>query len=506
MKWFLLFLLSLPAPMVIASEDGRSIYLSGTDSDGLAIKYVMNDLEIETALACVNCHRESGLGTSESGRTIPPVSWQFLSKDQPADKQSRFYHIQKKRPAYDAALLHRILTTGINSKGVKADPLMPRYELTQEQTGHLLEYLKTLYPGDDPGVDEDTIKIATVIDPRLPEDEKQQHREFIEGLFKMKNSATRGELRRKKYAPIQKAPQWEAYRKWELLVWELPLDTGLWEQALNQYYQDQPVFVVLSPLVRDSYSGVQKFCSAEKVPCLFPHKSVDSNGDYYNFVYRDSRKQRRDYIRRKLRNEKNELLFLDSNGEIENIRQGQFEIPKINKVALKVLGNQFDEICVKPNTLVLAVDNSTARDLYKMKCPGEQEIKIMLLGEPSVSYQDIVVFMKNYPDSGICWITNYEKVLRKNFREIRVSVLTDKFGMSQVKNEELAQDLYAFGLLADSMHQLVEVFSRSYLLENIEHMLNSYPNYTYFSSVSGAPNQRSIVGSYKEFCPGKSQT
>jgi len=423
MKWLVLLLLNFSISLVFASEAGRNIYLGGIDSNGLAIKAVINDLDSGgSPLACVNCHRESGLGTSESGKTIPPVSWRFLSENQPPDNHSRFYALQNKRPAYDAALLHRVLTRGINSKGLKADPLMPRYELTQRQTGLLLEYLKTLFPHDDPGVDEDTIKIATVIDSRLPEDEKRQHREFIEGLFKMKNAATRGEINRKKYSPIQRAPQYEAYRKWELLIWELPGDIRLWEQTLNRYYLDQPVFVVLTPLVKDNYPRVRKFCQAGKLPCLFPHRSEGSNGDYYNFVYRDSQKQQRDYIAAKLRNKKNELLFLGSNGEIENIRQGQIEIPKINKMALKALVSQFNKICVEPDTLVLAVDNSTARNLYEMKCPGEQQIKIMLLSEPSISFQDISTFLKSYPDSKICWVTDYDKVLKKNLRKIRVTM------------------------------------------------------------------------------------
>jgi hypothetical protein len=37
-------------------------------------------------------------------------------------------------------------------------------------------------------------------------------------------------------------------------------------------------------------------------------------------------------------------------------------------------------------------------------------------------------------------------------------------------------------------------------MENIEHMLNSYPNFTYFNAVTGAPYQRAIVGPFKEFC------
>ena len=503
MKWLLPILINSLVSIAVASEDGRSIYLLGSDSDGKTINAVLNDLESGSPLACVNCHRESGLGSSESGITIPPASWRFLSQNQPTDDRSRFYSIQNKRPAYTTALLHRLLTTGINSKGEKSGALMPRYDLTEQQTGNLIEYLKTLFPVDDPGVNEETIKIATVIDSRLPNAEKKQHREFLEGLFRMKNSGIRGELRRKKYSPIQKAPQYEAYRKWELLIWELPADTGLWGQVLNQYYLDQPVFVVLAPLVKGDYASMQGFCRKQKVPCLFPHRSGGSSGDYYNFVYRDSDKQRKDYIASKLRSEKNKLLFLDGNGKIENIRQARVEIPKINNLTLKSLADQFDEYCAKEITLILATDNNTVRKLYELDCPDDQKMKIKLLSEPSMRYQDITAILGNHSNPQICWVTNYDKVLKRNLREIRVSVMVKKFGINHDSNESLAQDLYAFGLLTDSIHQLAGNFSRTYLLEIIEHMLNSYPNFTYFSSVSGAPYQRAIVGPFKEYCPGE---
>jgi hypothetical protein len=487
----------------VAANEGQSIYLAGRDANGTTIKAVLNDLESDAALACANCHRESGLGTSESGITVPPVSWRFLGVDQPVDKQSRFYSLQNRRPAYSTELVHRLLTTGITSRGEQANPLMPRYDVTEQQTGHLIEYLKTLFPADDPGVDGETIKIATVIDTRLAHDEQQQHVEFIQGLFEMKNAGTRGESKRKIFSSIYQEPQQQAYRKWELVVWKLPLETGLWQQELNRYYLDQPVFVVLAPLVKDNYSSMQTFCTTRKVPCLFPHRAGDFKGDYYNFVYRDSKKQKRDYLASKLRTEKNDLLFLDDSGEIGNVRAGQTDIPGVNDTMLRALTDQFDEICANDATLVLAVDKAAAHGLHQLKCPTEQRIKIKLVGETSMGYRDIVEILEKYPNPQICWVTDYRRVLKRNLREIRVRLMAKKFGISPTSNESLAKDLFAFGLLTDSMHQLAGNFSRSYLLEIIEHMLNSYPNYTYFSTVSGAPNQRAIVGPVKEFCPAE---
>jgi hypothetical protein len=503
MKWMSLILLNAVVMMAMAADDGSSIYLQGKDASGNRIDAVINDLQSGAALSCANCHRESGLGTSESGITIPPVSWRFLGRNQPLDDQSRFYHIQNKRPAYTPALIHRMLTTGINSNGQLADPLMPRYNVTRQQTEQLVEYLKTLFASDDPGVDGEFIQIATVIDERLPELEKQQHRAFLQGLFDMKNAGTRGELNRKNHASIQKVPQYESYRKWDLITWELPADTGLWQQTLNRYYQDQPPFVIIAPLVKDNYASIKAFCGQQKVPCLFPHRADGSNGDYYNYLYRDLAKQQRDYLASKRRSASNKLLYLKPNGEVDQVNEKQVEIPLISAASVNALTADFADLCVTDNTLLISAAPALASRLYQLDCAAGQQLKIMLMAGAETSFEDISEILGRHSNPNICWVSNYDKVLKRNTREIRVSVMARKFGIREAMSENLAKDLFVFGLLTDSMHQLAGNFSRQYLLEVIEHMLNSYPNYTYFSSVSGAPYQRTIVGPVKEYCPGQ---
>lgn len=500
MKFPLALLLILLISAAHASETGQRIYLTGEISEGQAVNVIVNDLESEAALGCVNCHRESGLGGSESGTTIPPVSWRLLARDQPSDKFSRFYSIQNKRPGYTPGLLHRLLTTGINSAGKKVNPLMPRYSLSQQQTGELVEYLTMLFPKDDPGVDSESIIISTLVDSRLPEARKRQHIDFLQGLFAMKNSGTRGELKRKKYAAIQKAPQYESYRRWELRVWELPANTTLWKQVMNDYYSEQPVFVMLTPLLKGDYPVIQEFCNAKQLPCLFSHNSEGSSGDYYNFVFRDVHKQRKDYIARKFRSQREASYFLETGGNLEAILQDRVEVPAVGKLELQSLASKFSEICVKEITLIMPADLDGAQHVYSLECPGLQKLKIKLLGEPGLNYSDIAELTRTNPNPNICWVTSYNRSLKRNTSKLRVDAMTRKFGMEQSDSETLAEDLYAFGLLADSLHQLAGNYSRHYLIEIIEHMLNSYPNTTYFNSLSGAPGQRAIVGPLKEVC------
>jgi hypothetical protein len=269
---------------------------------------------------------------------------------------------------------------------------------------------------------------------------------------------------------------------------------------LNRNYQQQAPFVVLTPLLSGDFSIVKHFCSEQQLPCLFPHGAASSTGDYYNFLYRDPARQRRDYLSSKLRGAPAALMYLDREGNIRPVEQADVDIPEIDSASVAALRRQFPDICASEGTLIIATGASRARDLYQLSCPAPQLLKIMLLGDTSLRYADIAAILETNSNPAICWVTNYDRVLKRNDREIRVSVMTRKFGISPVDNEALARDLYAFGLLSDSIHQLAGTFSRPYLMENIEHMLNSYPNFTYFNAVTGAPYQRAIVGPFKEFC------
>lgn len=485
-------------PACVFAEEGRYIYLKGENSIGEPIKAYINDLETDAALPCVNCHRESGLGTSESGQTIPPVSWRFLGKAQPKHLKSRFYSLQKKRPAYTINKLHRLLTTGINSAGNPVDPVMPRYAMTISQVEKLKDYLETLFPANDPGVDQETIRIATIIDNRLPTQLKNNHRDFLQGLFDMKNALTRGELKRKRYAPIQKVPQYESYRKWDLTTWELGDEPGHWGDELARLYDESPVFVVLVPRVKENYSEIQSFCNSRQLPCLFGHNTALTGGDYFNFVFRDVAKQQKDYIDKARRQYKGKTYGLDSTGQVVDLEKVGHPLPLITNLGF--LQQDFKQLCGQNKTIIFKSDLKTAQQLYSLKCPQPQQLQFKILAESGVSYEGLAEFVDGHHDPQICWVTDYDRVLDKNLRQIRVNVLAKRFGIELTSTETLAQSLFAFGLLADATHQLAGNFSRAYLMENIEHMLNSFPNYTYFNTVSGAPNQRSIVGALNEYC------
>lgn len=486
-----------------AGSGGEKIYLTGKDTENNAIPSILNDLPSPRALPCVNCHRESGFGASESGQTIPPVNWRYLGKNQPEDDSSRFYRLQNKRPAYDAESLHRLLVQGIGSNGKQIDKLMPRYALVREQSDSILEYLKTLYPKHDQGVDDSVLRVATIVDQRLPEADREQHVEFLSRLFDMKNSLTRGELKRKRFSPIQKVPQYESYRKWELVVWELPQDPVLWRRYLERAYQSQPVFMVLRPRVASDYQSIAGFCNTTQIPCLFPSGDPQAEGDFYNFVFRNRAKQERDYIAKQRRRNGDRLRYLNAEGKLSTVNRALTGLPKLNLQHWQTIEEQFAQVCSDELIVLTKAGAEQAKYLEHLSCDGNNNITIKVLSDEKMDYHGLTTYLREFPDSRICWVSDYHKVLEKNPRNIRVNAMVRRFGIENPQNEMLAMSLFAFTLSSEALHQMAGNFSRLYMMEILEHMLNSFINYTFFSTISGAPYQRYIVGPVDEYCPSK---
>lgn len=503
LKVFMLAILACWQVVAMASalEEGEVIYMKGTDAEGNVIPAVLNDLKSDSPLGCVNCHRESGFGSSESGQTFPPVSWHFLGRNQPEDDSSRFYNIQNKRQAYDADSFFRLLTSGVNSNGDIADGRMPKYALTRQQSDSLIQYLKNIHVGDDPGVDADVMRFATLVDKRLPQQQRDQHIAFLKRLFEMKNGLSRGELKRKLHSPIQKAPQYESYRSWELVVWELPEDTSQWLDLLSQYYQQTPVFSIIRPRVVDDYNVIAGFCTDNKISCFFPSGDNLPAGDFYNYVFRNRPKQTVDYLNKKSRTSSRPLLYLDAQSAIKPLDDAMVDLPMLAELDLVKLQQQYERSCEQDAELLVKLGVGQAGALEQLGCSGDDKLKITILTDSSTGYKAISDYLQQHSDSRLCWASDYDKVLKRNFRRIRVNAMVNRFNIENPDEEELAKTLLTYGLLTDSLHKMAGNFSRVYMLEIIEHMLNSFLNYTYFSSISGAPYQRYIVGPLNDYCP-----
>jgi hypothetical protein len=273
------------------AEWGKRMYREGLWPSGQPIRAtVQGDITLAgTQFKCASCHRWSGFGSSESAVFVPPVTGPSLyraselrradlfrklfQEAQPPRMQARLRD-PRLRPAYTDQTLAIALREGRDPAGHALDPLMPRYQLNDEDIGCLIEYLKSLSSTPAPGVTKAAIHFATVITEGVAADKRQALLEVIDAYLRWKNADTQRELQRPKHSPWYKDDFYGAYREWVLHVWELQGPQETWPQQLETHYREQPVFALLSGMASGEWRPVHDFCERAEVPCLFPQTDL----------------------------------------------------------------------------------------------------------------------------------------------------------------------------------------------------------------------------------------
>jgi ABC-type branched-subunit amino acid transport system substrate-binding protein len=142
-------------------QRGQQIYLHGSTAAGRDMVATNGDSAEEMPaayLACASCHGRDGAGKPEGGITPSNITWEALTRPYGATSPSGRSH-----PAYDAQLIKRAITLGIDAAGDKLHVLMPRYRLTYQDAEDLIAYLKVLGKSLDPGLSESHIRIGTTV-------------------------------------------------------------------------------------------------------------------------------------------------------------------------------------------------------------------------------------------------------------------------------------------------------------------------------------------------------
>ena len=278
-----------PDPAVAA---GRRIYLDGVLPSGKPVRGTMQGDVTFTGLqaSCGSCHRRSGFGASEAGAVAPPVIGEFLYRPIAVGAEQtglRRSHGPGTRPAYTDETLARAIRQGVDPTGRAFDPLMPRFELSDADAAALVAYLKTLGSGPSPGVNEDTIHLATVVTPGVSEARRAALLDVLQAFLADRNVGSRLEDERKVRSGWEMKRKYGAWRRLALHVWELDGPSASWRGQLEQSCRAQPVFALLSGIGSGDWRPVHEFCEANEVPCLFPitDQPVVAAADYYSFYF-----------------------------------------------------------------------------------------------------------------------------------------------------------------------------------------------------------------------------
>jgi len=283
LKSFIFGLATLAIPLSVLADNaelnqetqiqyGQLIYLEGKLPNNNPLTGVRNGMELQgSPAACVNCHRESGLGSVEGNEIISPISGPALfgSKDSViVEHLRRFNHsLSATHAPYDKTTFGNAVRSGESFSGKTLNPLMPRYQLADSEIDALMAYLRTLSVKKSSGVNDQEIHIATIVTPDVGEDKQKVFTQTIQEMTILHNVNVRSGLRQK-ISPIERRMQ--NRRKWRLDVWRLTGPSNTWNAQLISLQKDDPVFAIVSGLSYSTWQPVQDFCEATLVTCWFP--------------------------------------------------------------------------------------------------------------------------------------------------------------------------------------------------------------------------------------------
>lgn len=147
-------------------ERGRRIYQEGTGSPESPVTAVMGDGGVEVpaaSLPCAGCHGRDGKGRPEGGVKPSDLTSTTLSKPYGVTHPDG-----RKHPPYDARLLKRAISLGLDPAGNPLDATMPRFRMSLQDMEDLTAYLQQLGTGSDPGVSDTTVRVGVLLPPAGP--------------------------------------------------------------------------------------------------------------------------------------------------------------------------------------------------------------------------------------------------------------------------------------------------------------------------------------------------
>ncbi len=174
-------------------------------------------------------------------------------------------------PSYDDAALRRAIREGVDVTGRKLDPAMPRYAIDDVDLDALVAYLKTLSVHVAPGVTDDAVHFATVIQPDVDPAARQAMLDVLRSFIDDRNAQMRAEAQRHPAGSVRLAAgsgsgvsmsgTWKA-------------GVSGWSGQLEFLYGKQPVFALIGGLGAASWRPIHEFSERFEVPCIFPQTDI----------------------------------------------------------------------------------------------------------------------------------------------------------------------------------------------------------------------------------------
>jgi len=475
---------------------GMKLYQTGSGADGEFVSArIQQDVEISgEQLSCIACHQRSGYGSSEGGTQIPSLMGSALF----APKEIRRRELPDAvvyRPAYTRETLKRAITLGQDPDGRELDPLMPRYQLSPADLNNLIGYLESLAPVTAPGVDAQEIHFATIIDDSAGNTEKSAMLAVLNAYFEGKRAETRLETKRATQPHWVKDWHYSGYRRWKLHVWTLEGPESSWQQQLEKYYGEQPVFAVISGISDRDWQPVHEFCEQISLPCILPNTltTPDATESFYSLYFGEGTALEASALVKYLEESVPQsgtivqihgpdIAAIDAAEQVEALLPGQLinSFPLEPETAGELPAFIED---LSPDIVIAWVSDDAIPSLASLTfAPGTTLFLSSTLIRDPQSLPD------NLPGQTLLLHPFQIDPLAQQSRRLRAWARTRDIELSSLRIQ--ANTFFALVLVGDAVQHIRSNYSREYFLEKIEHgaermlVSSAYPN------ISLAPGQR----------------
>ena len=509
-RYLILFPLLLAAAVTQAApvdegQSGAAIYRQGVLPSGnplVGTRTGGGGIEGRAA-ACVNCHRRSGLGTTEGNIVIPPIIAEYLFRSAAKNNvDMNMPHVsgqRTQRAPYDDTTLARAIRDGVDPEGRQLNYLMPRFQLDDATMTSLITYLKNLTSGPVPGVTDDTLHFATIITPDADPTERQGMLDVLERFFADKNEFIRGGGRR---LHTSREILYRVQRKWQLHVWQLSGAADTWPQQLQQKLAAEPVYAVISGLGGGNWAPVHQFCERAALPCLLPNVDlpVVAENDFYPVYFSKGVLLEAALIAHQLRVEKHaegvhRLLQIYRAGD-----SGEQAAKALSSTSAA------DGVRVE-NRALHAGDPRRALERFLREARAGDSVMLWLRPNdlallPARPAEGVRVFVSGlmggleHAPLRAAWRSVTRMTYPFDLPALRQVRMNYPLGWFKVRHisvvaERVQSDTYlACGILAETLNDMLDSFVRDYLVERVEVMLSHRIITGYYPRLGLAPGQR----------------
>jgi hypothetical protein len=452
--------------------------------------------------ACVNCHRRSGLGSSEGRITIPPIAgpYLFIARGKSLEQQGvPFVDTERvNHEAFTDESLARAIREGVGANGKPLNYLMPRYQLDEATMGSLIDYLKGLKVKPAPGVTPTELHFATIITPDADPLKRRGMLDVMNQYFVDKNNAVARTKAPTLYS--SHAMMFRVERRWQLHVWELTGAPSSWEVQLRRHLAAEPVFAVISGLGGSQWGPVQKFCEEQSLPCLFPNVEAPSgrDADFYSVYFSRGVLLEAQLIAREL---------ADASTPPHRVVQ-VYRAGDVGESAARALQSARSGAAVPVVDHVLKAHGSAQELADALREVGAADALVLWLRPADLSALEQVPARATR-----VWISgemgglehapvpaSWRAATRMAYpvdlpgqRVVRVDYALSWFRIRKIAvvAQQVQADTYlACGLVSETLNHMVDAFVRDYLIERVEMALDHRALTGYYPRLTLAPGQR----------------